>query len=80
MDQMIRFSGKHDPEIWNPCGQIRVAGLGLRLVHNCHAVDFYRGGRKVRIGMFTVVTLGQKWVVRKLIRFRRYAKRMERIG
>ena len=76
--QMIRFSGKQDPELWTPCTQIKVAGLELRLVPNFHAIDFYRGSRKVRIGMFNVVTLGGEWATHKLIRFRRYAKRMER--
>ena len=76
--QQIYFSGKSDPEIWLPFRQLGVAGLQPRLVPDMHIVEFCRGSRSVRIQMDKVLILGEKWVTRKLYRFRRYVRRMER--
>ena len=76
--QMIRFSGKHDPEVWMPRGQIGIAGLKVRLVPNMRVAEFYRGGRRVRVSVRQLLAFGEKWATRKIIRFRRYARRMER--
>ena len=74
----LLFSGKHDPEAWLPSRQIGVAGLRARLLPGTRIVEFYRRGRAVRVTLFQVLTHGEPWVIRKLIRFRRYVKRMER--
>jgi hypothetical protein len=41
-------------------------------------VEFACGSRKVRVRMNELICYGEAWVMRKLFRFRRYARRMER--
>jgi hypothetical protein len=74
----LLFSGKSNPDVWEPCGQIGIAGLKVRLCVSFRAAEFYRGRRFVRVYVYEVMTKGELWVIRKLFRFRRYAKRMER--
>jgi len=58
--------------------RLTIAGVQASRIYNMHVVEFCRGYRFVRISMWQVERNGEPWAMRKLFRFRRYAKRMER--
>jgi len=58
---------------------VGIHGLELKLIGN-NIARFTRDERHCDITIYQIVILGTDWANRKLRRFRRYCKRMEREG
>ena len=56
-----------------------IPGLDSRRMITSRAFVVTRGGYTLRVPLIRLLGMGEKWVIRKMIRFRRYAKRMERV-
>jgi hypothetical protein len=75
---MLYWSKNSDPETYLETHTVGIHGLSCRAIPNTQIAEFRLGSHRCLVTAEQIVTKGAGWANRKLYRFRRYAKRMNR--